>query len=112
MESKTCGAALNSGRSLTGELLGTDSEHKKSQEVLCQEYTLQSDRVVYHIRPKDEKHPALLPIGEAAQFRIHKDKMYLRNPEGDNKERQYTVVSMQPRQDTREAKNTRTTNTP
>jgi len=28
-------------------------------------------------RPKDDKHPVLLPIGETAQFRIHKDKLIL-----------------------------------
>ena len=41
----------------------------------------------------------LLPIGETAQFRIHKDKLILRVAEGsDNKEREYIVVSMTPRE--------------
>jgi len=39
----------------------------------------------------------LLPVGESVEFRIHKDKLYLRDPEGDKKEREYVVVSMQPR---------------
>src|SRR5437867_4613537 len=30
--------------------LGTDSEHKKTKALLCQEYVLRSDRVVYRIR--------------------------------------------------------------
>jgi hypothetical protein len=67
--------------------------------VLCQEYILKSDRLIYRIRPKDDKHPALLPVGESAEFRIHRDKMLLRVPESDSKEREYIVVSMTPRAD-------------
>jgi hypothetical protein len=39
----------------------------------------------------------LLPIGETAQFRISKDKLILRVPEVNDKERDYIVVSMTPR---------------
>jgi len=39
----------------------------------------------------------LLPVGETAQFRIHKDKLLLRVPEADGKEREYFVLSMTPR---------------
>jgi len=85
---------------LTGEILGTDAQSKKTQEMLCQEYVLQAERVVYRIRPKDDKHPVLLPIGEIAQFRISKDKLILRVPESDGKEREYIVVSMTPREKT------------
>jgi hypothetical protein len=107
MDSTMCGTAEKGGKSLTGELIGTDSSHKKTQEVLCQEYVLQGARLTYRIRPKDEKHPVLLPVGDTVQFRIQKDKLYLRNPEGDSKEREYIVVSMQMRPDVKEAaKNT------
>jgi hypothetical protein len=99
MDSTSCGMQEKGSKSLTGEILGTDGQSKKTQEMLCQEYVLQSDRVVYRIRPKDEKHPALLPIGETAQFRIQKDKLILKVAEGDDKEREYVVVSMTPRQD-------------
>jgi hypothetical protein len=99
MDSTSCGVQEKGSKSLTGELLGTDGQSKKTQEMLCQEYVLQSDRVVYRIRPKDDKHPVLLPIGETAQFRIHKDKLILKVAEGDDKEREYVVVSMTPRQD-------------
>ena len=54
---------------------------------------MRTDRVTYHIRPKEEKHPALLPVGETAQFRMKKDIMVLRVPEADAKEREYLVVS-------------------
>jgi hypothetical protein len=97
MESTHCGYAEKDGKTLTGEILGTDSQHKNTQEVLCQEYILRSDRLIYRIRPKDDKHPTLLPVGESAEFRIHKDKMLLRVPESDGKEREYIVVSMTPR---------------
>jgi hypothetical protein len=103
MDSSMCGTAEKGGKSLTGELIGTDSSHKKTQEVLCQEYVLQGARLTYRIRPRDEKHPVLLPVGESVQFRIQKDKLYLRNPEGDSKEREYIVVSMQMRPDAKEA---------
>jgi len=100
MDSTSCGMQEKGGKSMTGEILGTDSQSKKTQEVLCQEYVLQSDHVVYRIRPKDDKHPTLLPIGETAQFRIQKDKLILRVAEGsDDKEHEYIVLSMQPRED-------------
>ena len=100
MDSTACGMQEKGSKSLTGEILGTDGQSKKTQEMLCQEYVLQTDRVVYRIRPKDDKHPVLLPIGETAQFRIHKDKLILKVAESeDGKEREYIVVSMTPRQD-------------
>jgi len=99
MDSASCGYAEKGGKSITGELLGTDSQKKNTKELLCQEYVLQTDRVIYRIRPRDEKHPVLLPVGETAEFRIDKDKMKLRLPETDEKEREYTVVSMTPRED-------------
>lgn len=102
MDSTHCGYAEKGSKTLTGEILGTDGQHKNTQEVLCQEYILKSDRLIYRIRPKDDKHPALLPVGEAAEFRIHKDKMLLRVPESDGKEREYVVVSMTPRADAAE----------
>ncbi len=103
MDSAPCGVQEKGGKSVTGELLGTDSQSKKTKEVLCQEYVLQTERVIYRIRPNDEKHPALLPIGETAQFRLHKDKLILKVAEGDGKEREYIVVSMTPLEDKREA---------
>ena len=55
--------------------------------------------MIYRIRPRDEKHPILLPVGENAQFRIEKDKLLLRVEDLDDKEREYSVVSMTPRRD-------------
>lgn len=94
MESVPCGYAQNSGKGIAGEILGTDSSKTQTQELLCQEYTLEARDVVYRIRPKDVKHPELLPIGEEVDFRIKKDELVLRVPEADNKEHAYHVVSM------------------
>jgi hypothetical protein len=92
----------------TGKLLQMDSvscaeasnsNHKKTRELLCQEYVLQSDRVMYRIRQKDDKHAVLLPVGDQAQFRMEKNKMFLRVLDLDNKEREYTIVSIAARSD-------------
>jgi len=95
MEAVECGIDENSGKSFAGEVLGTDGAHKKTRALLCHEYMLKTDRVIYRIRPRDEKHPMLLPIGEGAEFRIKKDKLLLMVPELDGKEREYSVTSMQ-----------------
>ena len=96
MNSVHCGTAQKSDTSALGEIIGTDNRSTKTQDVLCQEYVLETDSVDYHIRPRDEKHPEILPIGSLAQFRIDKDKLILR-AEGMDKERQYIVVSITPR---------------
>jgi hypothetical protein len=97
MDSVECGTDQKSAKSLTGEIIGTDSAHQKMHTLLCQEYLLQTNRIIYRIRPKDDKHPALLPVGEKAQFHIEKDHMKLRVEDLDDKEREYVVVSMTPR---------------
>ncbi|MGB0015529.1 MAG: hypothetical protein WBQ12_02375 [Candidatus Sulfotelmatobacter sp.] len=71
----------------------------KTHDLLCQEYVVQTDQVVYRIRPRDDKHPMLLPVGQNAQFRLEKNKMLLRVEGLDGKEREYVVVSIKPRGD-------------
>jgi hypothetical protein len=97
MESVKCGTDEKNGKSLAGEMIGTDSAHRKTHELLCQQYVLETEKVMYTIRPRDEKHPVLLPIGEKAQFRMDKDKIVLRVEDLDDKEREYGVVSMVPK---------------
>ena len=99
MNSVQCGYDEKDGESVASEMLGTDSTHKKTHELLCQEYVLRTDRMVFHIRPKDDRHPVLLPIGGIALFHLEKDKMLLRSEDLDDKERQYTMVSIAPRAD-------------
>ncbi|MFZ0800023.1 MAG: hypothetical protein WCA13_01050 [Terriglobales bacterium] len=105
MDSVNCGTDQKSDKSLAGEIIGTDNAHQKMHTLLCQEYLLQTDRVTYRIRPKDDKHPALLPVGEKAQFHIEKDHMKLRVEDLDDKERDYLVVSMTPRAEAQTADN-------
>ncbi len=90
MDSVQCGVAGKDA---------ADFGNKNTHDVLCQEYVLQSERVIYRIRPRDEKHPALLPIGERAQFRWQKNKMLLRLESVEGKEHEYSVVSMTPQSD-------------
>jgi len=97
MDSVKCGTEEKDAKSVTGEILGTDSSHRKTEELLCQEYVLQAEKTVYRIRPRDEKHPVLLPVGETAQFRLEKNKMMLRVETVDPKEHEYIVVTMTPR---------------
>jgi hypothetical protein len=99
MDSSSCGTQEKGSKTVAGEILGTDGEHKQTQQILCQEYILQAEHVTYRIRPKDDKHPVLLPIGETAQFRISKEKLILRVPEQSDKEHEYIVVSMTPREE-------------
>jgi hypothetical protein len=89
----------------TGTLLGMDSvecaasEHgrEKHNRPLCQEYAVQAENVIYHIRPRDEKHAVLLPVGTRVQFRMEKDKMVLRTEDFSGKDREYVVFSAAPR---------------
>ena len=97
MTSVECGYDEKSGKGFTGALLGTDSGSRKMREALCQEYTLVTDKVVYRIRPKKDKKPDLLPVGEPVEFRIKKEKLILRVRELDDKEREFLVISMTPR---------------
>jgi len=61
----------------------------------CQEYVLQADEVLFHFRSRDPKRPALLPVGEMAQYRIEEGHFFLR---AGGHEREYSVVSMEPRE--------------
>jgi hypothetical protein len=99
MISVQCGTAEKDSTGFAEEMLGTDSGTKKTQPLLCQEYVLQTEHVVYHIRPKNEKHAALLPIGEQVEFRLQKDRMLLRVEDLDGKEHEYVVISIAPRTD-------------
>lgn len=97
--------AYMSGKILQMESVQCGSQEKdaknkhNTQELLCQQYVVQGERTIYKIRPTDEKHRVLLPVGEQAQFRLQKDKMMLTVESMDNKEREYIVVSMAPRTD-------------
>lgn len=99
MDSVPCAVAEKDRASLADEAIASGSGRKQTQGVFCQEYVLQAESVIYRIRPRDAKHPVLLPVGHQAQFRLEKGKMILRMEVVDHKERKYLVVSMTPRTD-------------
>src|SRR5580704_9084356 len=96
MEAVPCGARE---KGLTG--LGTlwasaGITHVNSDEKLCPQYLLRTDEMEYHIRPIDGKHPVILPVGKEGEFKIKKDHLFLKVPDGDRKTRTYQVVAMKP----------------
>lgn len=108
MDSARCAIKGKEVKSSSSETAGIDSAltqgDTKTQKVVCQDYLLQGEQVIYRIRPRNSKHVALLPVGEWAQFRLKKNKMLLRvpssdSPASDSKELEYIVVSMTPRGD-------------
>jgi hypothetical protein len=98
MDSVPCGTEKDA-QNLVGQMPGTASASSQTRQLLCPEYVLETERVIYRIRPRDEKHPALLPVGEQAQFRLQKDKMLLGVGDLQGKQREYIVRSMSPRSD-------------
>jgi len=96
MESVPCGAKQ---RGLSG--LGTiwasaGITHVNSDEKLCQQYLLRTDDMEYHVRPMDNKHPVVLPVGQEVEYKIKGDRMLVKVPDGDRKTRSYKVVAMNP----------------
>ncbi len=90
----------------TGQLLQMESlqctvfEHASengtaTDTTLCQEYVLQGDNVLFHLRAKDAKHPLLLPVGKDVDYRLDEDRFYLRLTANDRKEHEYLVLSME-----------------
>ena len=96
MEAVPCGAKEKGITGLGSVFASAGIEHVNSDEKLCPQYLLRSDEMDYHIRPLDKKHPVILPVGKEGEFRIDKDRLYLRVSEGDRKTRPYQVVAMKP----------------
>jgi hypothetical protein len=96
MEAVPCGAKERGITGLGSVFASAGIEHVNSEEKLCPQYLLRTDEMDYHIRPLDKKHPVILPVGQEAEFRIDKDRLYLKFPDGDRKTRSYQVVAMKP----------------
>ena len=65
---------------------------------VCQEYVLQGDNILFHLRAKDARRPGFLPVGKNVDYRIEEDHFYVRVGAGDRREREYRVLSMEPRE--------------
>src|ERR1700758_3597200 len=96
MEAVPCGAKQRGFTGVGSIFASAGIEAVNSEEKLCPQYLLRTDEMEYHIRPTDKKHPVLLPVGQEGEFKIKKNLMYLKVPEGDHKKRTYQVVSMKP----------------
>ena len=94
MESVPCGAVEAS--SFSKAMLGAPAPVPVQDERLCQEYVLRSEGLYYRIRSRDRKHPVLLPIGEQAQFRLHRDRMLLQVEDFDSKVHEFSVLAIVP----------------
>jgi hypothetical protein len=94
MESVPCGAVEASAFSKA--MLGAPTPAPVLDDRLCQEYVLRSEGLYYRIRSRDRKHPVLLPIGEQAQFRLHRDRMLLQVEDFDSKAYEFTVLAIVP----------------
>lgn len=86
MESLQCTVFENPNRSANA-----------ADATLCQEYVVQGDDVLFHLRAKDTKHPVLLPVGREVGYRTERDRFFLRISGDSKKEREYLVVSIEPR---------------
>jgi hypothetical protein len=96
MQSMPCGVKQR-GLTGLGSIFGSVGiEHVNSNEKLCPQYLLRTDELEYHIRPLDMKHAVILPVGHEAEFKIKKDRLFLKVPDSDKKTRAYQVVSMEP----------------
>ena len=96
MEAVPCGAKER-GLAGLGSVFGSVGvTHVNSDEKLCPHYLLRTDEMEYEIQPTDGKHPAILPVGKEGVFKIKKDRMLLKIPDGDHKTRSYHVVGMKP----------------
>jgi len=96
MQAVPCGVNER-GLAGLGSIFGSVGvQHVNSHEKLCPQYLLRTDEMEYHIRPLDTKHAVLLPVGHEGEFKIKKDKLFLKVADQDKKTRPYQVVSMQP----------------
>ena len=92
----------HSGRLLQMESLqctvfeSQSSAAQASDATVCQEYVVEGDEVLFHLRPTQTKRPVFLPVGKEVGYRVDEGKFYLLLT-GERKEHQYVVVSMEAR---------------
>jgi hypothetical protein len=96
MEAVPCGAKEHGLSGLGSIFASAGITAINSDEKLCPQYMLRTDDMEYHVRPLDHKHPKLLPVGQEGEFKISKDILEMKIPDGDHKKRKYQVVGMRP----------------
>jgi hypothetical protein len=95
MQSVPCGAKQRGLAGVGSIWASVGVTHVNSTEKLCPQYLVRTDDMDYEIRPKDMKHPEVLPIGQEVEIKLKKDHMDVKLPDG-GKTLTYIVVSMQP----------------
>lgn len=95
MQSVPCGAKQRGLAGVGSLWASVGLTHVNSTEKLCPQYLVRTDDMDYEIRPKDMKHPEMLPIGQEVEIKLKKDHMDVKLPDG-GKTLTYIVVSMQP----------------
>jgi hypothetical protein len=96
MEAVPCGATEKGVTGLGTVWASAGITHVNSDEKLCPQYMVLTDEMEYHIRPTDTKHPIVLPVGHEIEFKIKKDRMFVKVADSDGKTRTYLVVAMKP----------------
>ena len=94
MEAVPCGAHEHGVSGLGSLWASVGITSVNSDQKLCPQYLLRTDDMEYHIRPKNHKHPVLLPLGQEGEIKISKDVIEMYVPNGDHKKRLYQVVAM------------------
>jgi len=96
MDAVPCGAKQKglAGLGSFWASLGVTDVH--STEKLCPQYLIRTDDTDYRVRPRDMKHPVILPIGHEVVFKLKKDRMMVKVPDRDQKMRSYEVVGIEP----------------
>lgn len=89
-----CGAKSHGITGIGSLWASAGLEHVNSDEKLCPQYLLRTDDMEYQVRPQDKKHPVLLPVGQEGEFKIKKDRLFMKIEDGDKKTRAYQVVSI------------------
>ena len=69
---------------------GEKGGHKKSLDLLCQEYVVHTASTDYHVRQEKPGDKALVPVNTEVLFSLDKDKMKFKL---DGKSYEYVVVS-------------------
>ena len=96
MDAVPCGAKQKGLAGLGSFWASVGITDVHSTEKLCPQYLIRTDDVDYRVRPMNMKHPLILPIGHEVVFKLKKDRMMVKVPDGDQKMRSYEVVGMEP----------------
>lgn len=95
MQSLPCGVKERGIAGVGGMVASLGVTHINSNEKLCPQYLFRTDDMEYHLRAMKTKNDPLLPLGQEAEFKIKKDRLYLKVVDSKGKARPYQVVSME-----------------